>query len=232
MARHALRVVEGAGGRRRRAADDHHRRARRGRRGPVLGRGAAGRRGVVRVPDGAEAVRERWPALRFPADAEIFVQEDGGVCRAERTVLAQARLAARARRDDPRGRRWSSVSVPPATAWRSSPRTARSCRAPVAVVTAGPWAACAAPERRRRPPARPELRAGHVLRAGRALAAADGDRLGRRPGADAVLGARPGRAGALQDRAAHVGPAADADARSFDPDPVRVERCERYAPST
>src|SRR4051812_13927279 len=41
-----------------------------------------------------EAVRERWPALRFPPDAEVFVQEDGGVCRAERTVIAQAWLAA------------------------------------------------------------------------------------------------------------------------------------------
>ncbi|MBA3690976.1 MAG: FAD-dependent oxidoreductase, partial [Actinobacteria bacterium] len=38
----------------------------------------------------AEEVRERWPALRFAPDAEIFVQEDGGVCRAERTVRAQA----------------------------------------------------------------------------------------------------------------------------------------------
>ena len=41
-----------------------------------------------------QAVRERWPSLRFQPDSEILHQEDGGVCMAERTVRAQARLAA------------------------------------------------------------------------------------------------------------------------------------------
>ncbi|MGH2525632.1 MAG: FAD-dependent oxidoreductase, partial [Actinomycetota bacterium] len=34
------------------------------------------------------AVTERWPALRLDPATEVFVQEDGGVCMAERTVLA------------------------------------------------------------------------------------------------------------------------------------------------
>jgi sarcosine oxidase len=40
-----------------------------------------------------EAVTERWPALRLDPGTDAFVQEDGGVCLAERTVLAQAKLA-------------------------------------------------------------------------------------------------------------------------------------------
>jgi monomeric sarcosine oxidase len=40
-----------------------------------------------------DAVTERWPALRLDPEAEVFVQENGGVCMAERTVLAQTKLA-------------------------------------------------------------------------------------------------------------------------------------------
>jgi sarcosine oxidase len=40
-----------------------------------------------------EAVTERWPALRLDSATDVFVQEDGGVCMAERTVFAQAKLA-------------------------------------------------------------------------------------------------------------------------------------------
>ena len=37
--------------------------------------------------------RERWPGLRFEDGEAIFVQEEGGVCFADRTVRAQARVA-------------------------------------------------------------------------------------------------------------------------------------------
>ena len=40
--------------------------------------------------------RERWPALLLRDDERMFVQEDGGVCLADRTVRAAARLAAEA----------------------------------------------------------------------------------------------------------------------------------------
>ena len=44
----------------------------------------------------ARDVMERWPALRFPDDAELYVQDDGGVLRAEATVRAQVTAATRA----------------------------------------------------------------------------------------------------------------------------------------
>jgi sarcosine oxidase len=44
----------------------------------------------------ARDVMERWPALRFPDDAELYVQDGGGVLRAEATVLAQVTVATRA----------------------------------------------------------------------------------------------------------------------------------------
>ena len=44
---------------------------------------------------GAEATMERWPGLVIAPGTPVLVQESGGVCMAERTVRAQARLAAR-----------------------------------------------------------------------------------------------------------------------------------------
>ena len=44
----------------------------------------------------ARDVVERWPALRFPDDAELYVQDDGGVLRAEAAVRAQVTAATRA----------------------------------------------------------------------------------------------------------------------------------------
>jgi sarcosine oxidase len=41
----------------------------------------------------AEAIAERWPALRFAADEGVIVQEDAGVCLVKETLVAQARLA-------------------------------------------------------------------------------------------------------------------------------------------
>lgn len=84
-------------------------------------------------------VRERWPALRLPEGEEVFVQEDGGVVMAERTVLAQARLA--------RGLGAAVLEETPVE--RLSVRDdgvevragGEIHRAAVAVVTAGSWAA-------------------------------------------------------------------------------------------
>jgi sarcosine oxidase len=88
----------------------------------------------------AAEVAERWPSLRFAPEAEIFVQEDGGVCRAERTVLTQARLAAELgatvrERTVVDRLRPSEAGVEVVTS------DGEAFRAPVAVVTAGPWAA-------------------------------------------------------------------------------------------
>ncbi len=39
---------------------------------------------------------ERWPGLVIAPGTPVLLQEQGGVCMAERTVRAQARLAAEA----------------------------------------------------------------------------------------------------------------------------------------
>jgi len=85
-----------------------------------------------------EAVRERWPALRFEPDAEIFLQEDGGVCMAERTVKAQARLAA-----EGGATILQHTNVERVTADGDGVEVnaeGSTHRAPVAVIAAGPWA--------------------------------------------------------------------------------------------
>ena len=43
----------------------------------------------------AEAVADRWPALRFPADERFLWQEEGAIVRSREAVLALLRIAAR-----------------------------------------------------------------------------------------------------------------------------------------
>jgi len=86
----------------------------------------------------ADAVRERWPALRPGPGDEVFVQEDGGVCMAERTVRAQARVAAEAGATVVER---TAVERIVATGTGAEVHTqGETYRAPVVVVTAGPWA--------------------------------------------------------------------------------------------
>ena len=84
------------------------------------------------------AVTERWPAIRLEPDAEVFVQEDGGVIMAERTVRAQARLATDG---GVTLLERTAVERIEGTGIDATVHTAgESYRAPIVVVTAGPWA--------------------------------------------------------------------------------------------
>jgi sarcosine oxidase len=86
-----------------------------------------------------EAVTERWSAVRVEPDAEVFVQEDGGVIMCERTVRAQARLATAA---GVTILERTPVERIEATGIDATVHTAAEAyRAPIVVVTAGPWAA-------------------------------------------------------------------------------------------
>jgi sarcosine oxidase len=108
--------------------------------------GAGGRRTASALEAGgehleylkAEAVLERWPALRLEPDAEIFLQEDGGVCMAERTVRAQSRLAAEGGATILQHTKVVRVTTPSDGVEVNTEGS--TYRAPVAVVTAGPWA--------------------------------------------------------------------------------------------
>ena len=175
-----------------------------------------------------EAVRERWPALRFPADTEIFVQEDGGVCRAERTVLAQARLAGGL---GATVRETTAVEHlgPSGDGVEVVTDEGEVFTAPLVVVTAGPWA--------------------------RGLLAGAGIELPLVPSFEQVTYFEtdgpavlptvidwtvdpvhtpywvpdPAEPGNFKIALHMSGPAADPDTRGFDPDPIRVEAVERYA---
>ncbi len=175
----------------------------------------------------AEAVRERWPGVLLEPSTEAFVQEDGGVCMAERTVRAQARVAAQAGATVLEHTRVESV-VP--TGDGVEVRTdSQAYRAPVAVVTAGPWA-------------------GGLLRAA-------GIDLPLTPSQEQVTYfaledpaplptiidwdvtpprtpytvPNPERPGHFKIALHMSGPPVDADARSFEPDPQRVARVTAYA---
>lgn len=84
------------------------------------------------------AIAERWPGIRLDAGTEAFVQEEGGVCMAERTVRAQARLALQhgatiVERTKVERLHTTDAGVEVNTA-------AETYHAALAVVTAGPWA--------------------------------------------------------------------------------------------
>ncbi len=85
-----------------------------------------------------EAIRERWPPLRFEAEIGLLVQEDGGVCMAERMVRAQARLAKEGGAEI-----LERTSVAPIASESEGVEVSAggaTYRAPVGVVAAGAWA--------------------------------------------------------------------------------------------
>jgi sarcosine oxidase len=180
-----------------------------------------------------DAITERWPGLRVEAGTEAFVQEDGGVCMAERTVRAQARLATEA---GATVMEHAEVKRIAATGTGAEILTeAETYRVPVVVVTAGPWA-------------------GDLLRtAGIDLplvasfeqvtyfALEDPSPLPTvidwdvTPPRTPYTVPNPEEPGRFKVALHMSGPPVDADARSFDPDPERVARvtdyvAERYAP--
>ena len=81
---------------------------------------------------------ERWPALRLRADERMFVQEDGGVCLADRTVRAAARLAVEAGAELREGTRVERVRDHDTFA--EVVVEGETIRSSVVVVTAGAWA--------------------------------------------------------------------------------------------
>jgi sarcosine oxidase len=174
-----------------------------------------------------EAVRERWPGLRLRLGTEVFVQEDGGVCMAERTVRAQASLASRAGAIVLEHTPVDSIL---ATGMGAEIRTpAETYRAPVVVVTAGPWAG-------------PLLRTAGIdlplvpsfeqvtyfalEEASPLPTIVDWD---VNPPRTPYTVPDPETPGHFKVALHMSGPSVDADTRSFDPDPDRVERVTSYA---
>jgi len=177
----------------------------------------------------AGAVRERWPALRLRPGVEAFVQEDAGVCMAERAVRAQARIAVEAGATVLEGTTAERIV---ATGTGAEVRTeGETYRAPVVVVTAGPWA-------------RDLLRtAGIDLPLVPSFEQVTYFSLEEPSSLPTVIDwdvdpprvpyvvPNPEEPGRFKVALHMSGPPVDADARSFEPDPDRVKRATEFAAS-
>jgi len=186
---------------------------------------AAGERLEYLAP---EAVLERWPALRFPHDAEIFVQEDGGVCRSERTVLAQARLAAELGatvREETVVDRVASVGGGVEVVTHEG----EVARSPVAVVTAGPWARGLLRGAGIDLPLVPSFEQVTYFELDDPSPLPTVIDWDQDPVHTPYWVPDPAEPGHFKVALHMSGPSVDPDARSFEPDAVRVEAVERYA---
>jgi sarcosine oxidase len=174
-----------------------------------------------------EAVRERWPALRFEPDAEIFLQEDGGVCMAERTVKAQARLAAEGGATILQNTKVERVTGHADGVEVNTDGT--TYRAPVAIIAAGPWGGGLLADAGLPIPLVPSIEQVSyfvLVEPSRLPTIIDwtADRI-RTP----YVVPHPEEPGHFKVALHMSGPAADPDARSFDPDPERVAKVTDYA---
>ncbi len=175
----------------------------------------------------ATEVAERWPAIRLPDDEEVFLQADGGVCRAAQTVVAQARVAEQVGADV-RAETTVDRITPVGDGVEVVTVGADVYRAPVAVLTAGPWA-------------RPLLRtAGLDLPLVPSIEQVTYFRFDTPAELPTVIEWNPSPVhtpytvpdpwvpGEFKTALHMSGPPVDADARSFEPDPERVAIVERY----
>jgi len=174
-----------------------------------------------------QAVRERWPSLRFQPDSEILHQEDGGVCMAERTVRAQARLAAEGGATILQHTKVERVTVHPAGVEVHT--EGATYRAPVAVIAAGPWAGGLLTDAGlplRLVPSFEQVTYFALDEPSPLPTVIDwtGDRV-RTP----YVVPNPEEPGHFKVALHMSGPAVDPEARSFDPDPERVAKVIDYA---
>jgi sarcosine oxidase len=188
---------------------------------------------------GADA-NERWPSLRLPADADVVLQPEGGVVRAEATVRAQARLAAEAGATLREG---STVARMTVDAGRAEIATTagESFRTSVAVVAAGSWAGALLAQADIDVSLRPNLEQSTYFRLeARPRERPHGGGAHDRTVLPTVIDWQhdptrppyvvpdPWDVGGLKVGLHLAGPPTDPDTRAFEPDPVRVRRVLDY----
>ena len=188
--------------------------------------GAAGERYGWLTTD---AARERWPSLRLRADEPMFVQEDGGVCLADRTVRAAARLATKAGAELREGTRVERISNHDTFA--EVVIDGETIRAPVVVVTAGAWAKSLLAGAGLDLPLVPTLEQVSYYRLDTPSPlptiidyTIDG-------AIDHYAVPHPTQMGSFKLGLDHAGPTVDPDTRSFDPDPERLARAVTWGRS-
>ena len=187
---------------------------------------AAGERYGWLAPD---AARERWPSLRLRADEPMFVQEDGGVCLADRTVRAAASLATKAGAELREGTRVERISNHDTFA--EVVIEGETIRAPVVVVTAGAWAKSLLADAGLDLPLVPTLEQVSYYRLDTPSPlptiidyTIDG-------AIDHYAVPHPTEMGSFKLGLDHAGPIVDPDTRSFEPDPERLARAETWGRS-
>ncbi len=174
-----------------------------------------------------EAIRERWPALRLETGTEAFVQEDGGVCMADRTVRAQARVAAGLGATV-----LERVRVERIVATGTGAEVhadAGMYRAPVVVVTAGPWAGDLLRTAGIDLPLVPSFEQVTYFALDDPAAIPTLIDWTVDPPRTPYTVPNPEEPSHFKVALHLSGPDVDPDARSFDPDPDRVRRVEAYA---
>jgi sarcosine oxidase len=187
---------------------------------------AAGERYEWLAPD---AAHERWPSLSFRADEPLFVQEDGGVCLADRTVRAAAALATKAGAELREGARVDRISNHDSFA--EVVIEGETIRAPVVVVTAGAWAKSLLAGAGIDLPLAPTLEQVSYYRLDTPSPLPTVIDYTIDGAIDHYAVPHPTELGSFKLGLDHAGPIVDPDTRSFDPDPVRLARAEAWGRS-
>jgi sarcosine oxidase len=172
------------------------------------------------------AARERWPGLIFRDDERMFVQEDGGVCLADRTVRAAARLASDAGaelRENTTVERVSNQDT-----FAEVVVDGQTIRSRVVVVTAGAWAGGLLSGMGMDLPLVPSLEQVSYYRLEDPSALPTVIDYTMDPSIDHYAVPHPLETGSFKLALDHAGPAVDPDARSFEPDPARLARVEEW----
>jgi sarcosine oxidase len=174
-----------------------------------------------------DAVRERWPALRLEPGTEVFVQEDGGVCMAERTVRAQARIASGL---GATVLERVLVERIVATGTGAVVHTdGETYRAAVVVVTAGPWAGGLLRDAGIDLPLVPSFEQVTYFTLEDPAPIPTLIDWTVDPPRTPYTVPNPEEPGSFKVALHLSGPDTDPDSRSFEPDPDRVRRAEDYA---
>ena len=176
-----------------------------------------------------EEARERWPSLRLRDEERMFVQEDGGVCLADRTVRAAARLASEAGAELREATRVERISDHDTFA--EVVIDGGTIRAPVVVVTAGAWARNLLSDAGLDLPLVPTLEqvSYYKLETPSPLPTIIDYTVDE--AIDYYAVPHPLETGSFKLALDHAGPIVDPDTRSFDPDPERLARVETWGRS-
>jgi sarcosine oxidase len=173
-----------------------------------------------------EAACERWPGLILRDDEPMFVQEEGGVCLADRTVRAAARLASDAGaelRENTAVERVSNHDT-----FAEVVVDGQTIRSPAVVVTAGAWAGGLLSGMGMDLPLVPSLEQVSYYRLDDPSPLPTVIDYTVDPSMDHYAVPHPLETGSFKLAIDHAGPPVDPDARSFEPDPERLARVEAW----